>query len=92
MTTAGTSKPRDVHFLACVHGMWGSPAHLLSVERTIIAKFPKNEEGIELATLRVQTNAASFTYDGLDWGAERAVKEVRIIRSFLVSMIDAPAV
>ena len=56
--------------------MWGSPAHLRSVEEIIQDKFADTTEDTEIATLRVQTNADSFTYDGLDWGAERAVKEV----------------
>ncbi|KAG8730010.1 hypothetical protein FRC11_007535 [Ceratobasidium sp. 423] len=36
-------------------------------------KFPVVEGDTELATLRIRTNADSHTYDGLDWGAERAV-------------------
>ncbi|KAG8788494.1 hypothetical protein FRC12_014495 [Ceratobasidium sp. 428] len=68
--------PREVHFVACVHGMWGVPAHLASVENTIRDKFAEGTEGPELVTLRIQTNADGFTYDGFDWGAERAVKEI----------------
>jgi hypothetical protein len=91
MTTgAGTSKPRDVHFLACVHGMWGTPDHLLSVENTIREKFPKDEKGTELVTLRLQTNAESYTYDGMDWCAERAVKEVRIVHLFWSRLFTIP--
>ena len=75
-STTPTLIPKSVHFLALVHGMWGSPAHLRSVEETILDKFADSKGDTELATLRVQTNADSFTYDGLDWGAERAVKEV----------------
>ncbi|QRV74389.1 serine esterase [Ceratobasidium sp. AG-Ba] len=71
-----TSNVRDVHLLVCVHGMWGVPDHLLSVQRTIRERFPKTTNGTELSTVLVRTNANSFTYDGLDWGAERAVKEV----------------
>ncbi|KAG8701587.1 hypothetical protein FRC08_004003 [Ceratobasidium sp. 394] len=67
---------KDVHFVACVHGMWGVPGHLSSVENTILEKFPKGKEGPEVVTLKIRTNADSFTYDGLDWGAERAVKEI----------------
>ncbi|KAG8743494.1 hypothetical protein FRC10_011967 [Ceratobasidium sp. 414] len=70
------SKPRGVHFVACVHGMWGVPAHLSSLEDTIQKAFPEGKEEPELVTLRIRTNADSFTYDGLDWGAERAVKEI----------------
>ncbi|KAF8595042.1 DUF676-domain-containing protein [Ceratobasidium sp. AG-I] len=71
-----SSSPKNVHFLALVHGMWGSPAHLRSVEEMIHGKFADTKGDTEIATLRVQTNADSFTYDGLDWGAERAVKEI----------------
>ncbi|KAG9080613.1 hypothetical protein FRC06_006356 [Ceratobasidium sp. 370] len=73
---AASKHTRDVHFVACVHGMWGVPAHLSSLENTILEKFAEGKEGPELVTLRIRTNADSFTYDGLDWGAERAVKEI----------------
>lgn len=55
--------------------MWGTPDHLISVENVIRERFAEAKGETELVTLRVQTNADSYTYDGLDWGAERAVKE-----------------
>lgn len=72
---ASSSQPRSVHFLAVVHGMWGNPSHLETVEESIRNRFASVEGDTELVTLRVETNAESHTYDGLDWGAERAVKE-----------------
>ncbi|KDN35247.1 hypothetical protein RSAG8_11732, partial [Rhizoctonia solani AG-8 WAC10335] len=71
-----SSQPRNVHFLAVVHGMWGTADHLKKVEESIRGKFADVEGDTELVTLRVRTNSESFTYDGLDWGAERAVKEI----------------
>ncbi|CAE6421166.1 unnamed protein product [Rhizoctonia solani] len=77
MASSSTSaNPKSVHFLALVHGMWGTPEHLSTVEEVIRDQFPKDEGDTELATLRIRTNADSHTYDGLDWGAERAVKEI----------------
>ncbi|KAH7327625.1 putative serine esterase-domain-containing protein [Rhizoctonia solani] len=74
--SSSTVKPRNVHFLALVHGMWGTPEHLSTVEEVIRKQFATVEGDTELVTLRVRTNADSHTYDGLDWGAERAVKEI----------------
>ncbi|CEL61600.1 Putative lipase YOR059C OS=Saccharomyces cerevisiae (strain ATCC 204508 / S288c) GN=YOR059C PE=1 SV=1 [Rhizoctonia solani AG-1 IB] len=68
--------PRNVHFLALVHGMWGAPEHLARVEETIKEKFVDVDGDTEFVSLRIRTNAESHTYDGLDWGAERAVKEI----------------
>ncbi|CAE6470178.1 unnamed protein product [Rhizoctonia solani] len=72
---ASSSQPRNVHFLALVHGMWGNADHLKAVEESILKRFSDVESDTELVTLRVQTNANSHTYDGLDWGAERAINE-----------------
>jgi hypothetical protein len=74
--SAATAAPKSIHFLAFVHGMWGSPDHLKTVDDTIQKRFAETEGDTELVTLRIKTNANSHTYDGLDWGAERAVKEV----------------
>ncbi|CAE6481195.1 hypothetical protein ACGC1H_003481 [Rhizoctonia solani] len=73
---ASSSQPGNVHFLAVVHGMWGNPDHLKTVEESILKRSSDVKGDTELVTLRVQTNAESHTYDGLDWGAERAVKEI----------------
>ncbi|KAF8595039.1 DUF676-domain-containing protein [Ceratobasidium sp. AG-I] len=75
-TSDSASTPKDVHFLACVHGMWGNPSHLAVLQQTIKDKFADNTGETELATLVLETNSESFTYDGIDWCAERAVKEI----------------
>ncbi|CAE6359518.1 unnamed protein product [Rhizoctonia solani] len=75
-SSSSTLSPRNVHFLALVHGMWGSPDHLARVEETIKEKLADAEGDTEFVSLRIRTNAESHTYDGLDWGAERAVKEI----------------
>ncbi|KAG8873342.1 hypothetical protein FRB97_006808 [Tulasnella sp. 331] len=76
-TTPG-SAPTEVHLLALIHGMWGQPAHLArfaEVMREIHGDTPKN--GIrELDVLVAETNRENHTYDGVDWGAERVVKEI----------------
>ncbi|CAE6428701.1 unnamed protein product [Rhizoctonia solani] len=75
-SSSSTIIPRNVHFLALVHGMWGTPEHLARVEETIKEKYADVEGDTEFVSLRIRTNAESHTYDGLDWGAERAVKEI----------------
>ncbi|KAF8751579.1 lipid particle protein [Rhizoctonia solani] len=61
----------------------GTPEHLARVEETIKEKYADVEGDTEFVSLRIRTNAESHTYDGLDWGAERAVKEYSLSTGFL---------
>lgn len=56
--------------------MWGNPSHLGTLEQTIRDKFADSKDETELVPCVLETNSESFTYDGIDWCAERAVKEV----------------
>lgn len=73
---------RKVHLLVLIHGMWGSPNHLSEMCR-VIKEVKGAQETLsssrehELDVLVAQTNGGDYTYDGIDWGAERVVDEVR---------------
>ena len=61
--------------------MWGNASHLAEAARHLQERFPKPTEGvesddIEIDVLVCQSNHGDGTYDGIDWGAERAVEEV----------------
>ncbi|KZV78671.1 DUF676-domain-containing protein [Exidia glandulosa HHB12029] len=74
---------RNVHLLVVTHGMWGQPSHVTTIAQIIkevhaeyaAAKHP--EPAIDLDVLLPETNRELHTYDGVDWCAERVVKEVR---------------
>ncbi|KAJ7574473.1 DUF676-domain-containing protein [Mycena floridula] len=66
-----------IHLLVLVHGMWGSPVHLAELDRIIREKADSPaEDGTLLHAMLATTNSEDRTYDGLDWGAERVVKEI----------------
>ena len=62
--------------------MWGSPIHLSEIERIIRETKGEVHEtpdgGKEtLDVLVANSNMEEHTYDGIDWGAQRIVTEVR---------------
>lgn len=68
----------NVHLLVLVHGMWGNPSHLAELERVVReTKGSQAVDGVKLEILVAQTNQEDSTYDGIDWGGERVVEEVR---------------
>lgn len=76
-----TDSHKPVHLLTCVHGMWGEPAHVSRLAE-VMRETHKATLGaeIELDVLIAETNKSAHTYDGVDWGAERVVQEVRETR------------
>lgn len=57
--------------------MWGLPLHLAEVDRIIRKTKPDPApDGARLHVLLASTNSENATYDGIDWGAERVVKEI----------------
>lgn len=65
--------------------MWGNSSHLAEAARLLQEHFPKPVKGtqpseteVELEVLLCQSNHEEGTYDGIDWGAERAVEEVSL--------------
>ncbi|GJJ10922.1 hypothetical protein Clacol_005151 [Clathrus columnatus] len=73
------SNEEEVHLLVLIHGMWGSTANLEEMHRIIRERFTSgaiyNSCSLEIHV--AQTNQGKSTYDGIDWGSERIVEEVR---------------
>ncbi|EJD52523.1 lipid particle protein, partial [Auricularia subglabra TFB-10046 SS5] len=71
---------KDVHLLVVIHGMWGQPSHVSTaaqiIQETFAAKQSEADSGLEFDVLLAETNRELHTYDGIDWCAERVVKEV----------------
>ncbi|KIO19965.1 hypothetical protein M407DRAFT_82078 [Tulasnella calospora MUT 4182] len=67
----------QVHLLVCVHGMWGEPSHVTRLAEIAKETHPEPEDGIELDVLVAETNRDENTYDGIDWGAERVIEEIK---------------
>lgn len=72
-----TNSFSQVHLLVCVHGMWGEPGHVSRLAEVVKETHPDPEDGVELDVLVAETNRDENTYDGVDWGAERVIEEVR---------------
>ncbi|KXN87448.1 hypothetical protein AN958_08879 [Leucoagaricus sp. SymC.cos] len=70
--------PREIHLLILIHGMWGAPGNLVTLEKTIKDKYDESNErgGEELELLCVKAIGNGVTYDGIDWGGERVAAEV----------------
>lgn len=75
-TTSSSSEP--VHLLVLIHGMWGNPTHLAELSRiyqeVLDERHKEGEERVHV--LVAETNKETSTYDGVDWGGERVVKEI----------------
>ncbi|KAK7036748.1 hypothetical protein VNI00_011414 [Paramarasmius palmivorus] len=54
--------------------MWGHPGHVAQMESFIRERHEACEE--ELVLFVSSSNAGEYTYDGIDWGAERIAKEL----------------
>ncbi|KIK66677.1 hypothetical protein GYMLUDRAFT_192639 [Collybiopsis luxurians FD-317 M1] len=68
-----------VHLHVLLHGLWGTPKHFQSAARVFAARHgQKNAESQDRVELFiVEVNQGTKTYDGIDWGAERAVEEIQ---------------
>ncbi|KAI9669975.1 MAG: hypothetical protein M1831_007011 [Alyxoria varia] len=74
MTTVESRSPTEgLHLCVFVHGLWGSPSHLNFLCKSLRKQHPSEDK---VHTLICQSNAGSFTYDGIETGGERVTKEV----------------
>lgn len=75
---ASLHKPRDGitdgshHLCVLVHGLWGNASHLDYLVKSLREKYSEDE----MIVLACKRNASSFTYDGIDVGAERVTREI----------------
>jgi hypothetical protein len=61
--------------------MWGNPNHLNEMARTIkevhrLQAPVTDDQKVDLHVIQANSNSEEFTYDGIDWGAERVAEEV----------------
>ncbi|KAK5101656.1 hypothetical protein LTS08_004114 [Lithohypha guttulata] len=67
------SNPEAAHHLCVlVHGLWGNGSHLNYLTTSLREKHSDDE----LIVLVCSRNASSFTYDGIEVGAERVTREI----------------
>jgi predicted esterase len=75
-----TESTHNVHLLVLIHGMWGNPSHLASMNRimkeTRIHQISVDQDGTTLHVMMPETNKDEGTYDGIDWGGERLATEI----------------
>ncbi|KAJ3813703.1 hypothetical protein F5876DRAFT_62942 [Lentinula aff. lateritia] len=75
----------DIHLHVLLHGLWGSTKHLEPAVRVFSARHCQPNSNSELVIesqnqvqlLLIEANQGSRTYDGIDWGAERAAEEIQ---------------
>ena len=60
------------HLCVLVHGLWGNGSHLNYLTNSLREKYSEDE----LILLVCKRNASSFTYDGIEVGAERVTREI----------------
>lgn len=60
------------HLCVLIHGLWGNPNHLSYLATSLRNKH--SEEKLHI--LVSKTNSNTFTYDGIDLGAERVTQEI----------------
>ena len=74
-----THSTHNVHLLVLIHGMWGNPSHLASMQRIVkathIHQDSVDQGGATLHVMAPETNRDESTYDGIDWGGERIATE-----------------
>ena len=86
MSEAESSTGNNVHLLVLVHGMWGNPGHLASMQQVYDeVRGVTNPDadagpaGEHLHIIVPETNKEAQTYDGMDWGGERVALEVSFL-------------
>ncbi|TKA71994.1 hypothetical protein B0A55_07661 [Friedmanniomyces simplex] len=60
------------HLVVLFHGLWGNPVHLKHLRDTLATQ----REGDGLYLFLPKANSDSFTYDGIEVGAERITDEI----------------
>lgn len=70
----GTRPHNAKHLCVLVHGLWGNGSHL----NYLIQSLRDKHDESQLVVLVCKRNASSFTYDGIEIGAERVMKEIEV--------------
>lgn len=75
MSNSTLHKPAEgsgAHLCVLVHGLWGNATHVGYLKTSLREKYSDDE----LVVLVCKRNASSFTYDGIEVGAERVTREI----------------
>ncbi|KII87380.1 hypothetical protein PLICRDRAFT_142622 [Plicaturopsis crispa FD-325 SS-3] len=65
-----------VHLHVLLHGLLGDPSNLQEAARVFKERMEKRAEDLPVELLLIESNCDDGSYDGIDWGAERAVEEI----------------
>ncbi|TKA70379.1 hypothetical protein B0A49_06939 [Cryomyces minteri] len=71
-TTGLNASAAADHLCVLVHGLWGNPKHLGYLASALRERYPQDV----LHVLVAKRNSGSFTYDGIETGAERVTQEI----------------
>lgn len=66
----------NTHLFVLVHGLWGGPNHMLTIEKSIRELLGRSSDSTRVATIRPSSFRFWKTYDGLLLNAERVVSDV----------------
>ncbi|KAG5418697.1 hypothetical protein I9W82_003415 [Candida metapsilosis] len=66
---------KSTHLFVLVHGLWGSPNHMRTIERYIKESLPSTTTD-EIATLKPASFRFWKTYDGLDLNSRKIITEI----------------
>lgn len=71
-----TNSPGEsAHLFVLIHGLWGSPKHMLTIERLIQDLVPPVSQE-KVVTLRASSFSFWRTYDGIEINAKRVISEI----------------
>lgn len=69
------SKEQSAHLFVLVHGLWGSPNHMLTIERSLRELLQECSDE-KIVTLKPSSFRFWKTYDGLKLNAERVIRDI----------------
>lgn len=73
-TVCGTG-PEPAHLFVLVHGLWGGPNHMLTIDRCLHLALPE-ASAEHICTIRPTSFRFWKTYDGLDYNLRRVIAEI----------------
>lgn len=68
-------KEQNAHLFVLVHGLWGSPNHMLTIERSL-RELVQECSDEKIVTLKPSSFRFWKTYDGLKLNAERVIRDI----------------
>lgn len=75
VTTEDREGGKSTHLFVLIHGLWGSPNHMRTIERYIKESLPTTTDD-EIATLKPASFRFWKTYDGLDLNSRKIITEI----------------